>query len=57
MTGLLAGIRIIKFASIGPGPFCGMMLGDHGAEIITWCAPLSSVAAVLFSRPRRRAIH
>ena len=34
MTGPLAGIRIIEFASIGPGPFCGMMLGDHGAEVI-----------------------
>ncbi len=34
MTGPLAGIRIIEFAGIGPGPFCGMMLGDHGAEVI-----------------------
>lgn len=34
MTGSLAGIRIIEFASIGPGPFCGMMPGDHGAEAI-----------------------
>ncbi|MDP9082589.1 MAG: CoA transferase [Pseudomonadota bacterium] len=34
MTGSLAGIRIIEFAAIGPAPFCGMMLGDHGAEVI-----------------------
>lgn len=34
MAGALAGIRIIEFAGIGPGPFCGMMLGDHGAEVI-----------------------
>jgi alpha-methylacyl-CoA racemase len=34
MTGSLAGIRIIEFAGIGPAPFCGMMLGDHGAEVI-----------------------
>lgn len=34
MTGALSGIRIIEFAGIGPGPFCGMMLGDHGAEVI-----------------------
>ena len=33
-TGPLAGIRIIEFAGIGPGPFCGMMLADHGAEVI-----------------------
>lgn len=34
MPGPLAGIRIVEFAGIGPGPFCGMMLADHGAEVI-----------------------
>ncbi|MGN6691901.1 MAG: CaiB/BaiF CoA transferase family protein, partial [Sphingopyxis sp.] len=34
MAGPLTGIRIIEFAGIGPGPFCGMMLADHGAEVI-----------------------
>ena len=34
MTGPLNGVRIIEFAGIGPGPFCGMMLADHGAEVI-----------------------
>jgi alpha-methylacyl-CoA racemase len=34
MTGPLAGLRIIEFAGIGPAPFCGMMLADHGAEVI-----------------------
>jgi alpha-methylacyl-CoA racemase len=34
MPGPLTGIRIIEFAGIGPGPFCGMMLADHGAEVI-----------------------
>ncbi|OYY90184.1 MAG: carnitine dehydratase [Sphingomonas sp. 28-66-16] len=34
MPGALSGIRIIEFAGIGPAPFCGMMLGDHGAELI-----------------------
>ena len=34
MAGPLQGIRIIEFAGIGPGPFCGMMLADHGAEVI-----------------------
>jgi alpha-methylacyl-CoA racemase len=32
--GPLAGVRIIEMAGIGPGPFCGMMLSDMGAEII-----------------------
>ncbi|WP_337187918.1 CaiB/BaiF CoA-transferase family protein [Phenylobacterium sp.] len=34
MSGPLSGVRIIEFAGIGPGPFCGMMLADHGAEVI-----------------------
>jgi alpha-methylacyl-CoA racemase len=34
MPGPLAGIRVIELAGIGPGPFCGMMLADHGAEVI-----------------------
>ena len=32
--GPLAGIKILEFAGIGPGPFCGMMLADMGADII-----------------------
>lgn len=32
--GPLQGIRIIELAGIGPGPFCGMMLSDMGAEVI-----------------------
>lgn len=32
--GPLDGIRIIELAGIGPGPFCGMMLADHGADVV-----------------------
>jgi alpha-methylacyl-CoA racemase len=32
--GPLAGIRVIELQGIGPGPFCGMMLADMGAELI-----------------------
>lgn len=32
--GALTGVRIVELAGIGPGPFCGMMLADHGAEVI-----------------------
>lgn len=34
MSGPLAGVRVIEVASIGPGPFCAMMLADMGAEVI-----------------------
>ena len=30
----LIGLRIVEMAGIGPGPFAGMMLADHGAEVI-----------------------
>jgi alpha-methylacyl-CoA racemase len=32
--GPLAGIRVVEIASIGPGPFCGMMLADMGADVL-----------------------
>jgi alpha-methylacyl-CoA racemase len=34
MGGPLVGIRVVELAGIGPGPFCAMMLGDLGAEVI-----------------------
>ena len=34
MAGVLDGITIIEMAGIGPGPFAGMMLADHGARVI-----------------------
>jgi alpha-methylacyl-CoA racemase len=33
-SGPLAGVRVIELAGIGPGPFCGMLLADLGAEVI-----------------------
>ena len=32
--GPLKGLKILEFAGIGPGPFCGMLLADLGAEVI-----------------------
>ena len=34
MAGVLQGVTVIELAGIGPGPFCGMMLADHGARVI-----------------------
>ena len=33
-TGPLAGVRILEFSGIGPGPFCGMLLSDMGADVL-----------------------
>ncbi len=32
--GPLDGVRIVEFAGIGPGPFCGMLLSDLGADVV-----------------------
>jgi len=34
MAGPLSGLTIVEMAGLGPGPFAGMMLADHGAEVI-----------------------
>lgn len=34
MTAPLHGVRIIMMGGLGPAPFCGMLLGDSGAEVI-----------------------
>jgi len=33
-VGPLEGVKIIEVGGIGPGPFCGMMLSDMGADIV-----------------------
>lgn len=54
MAGPLHGIRIIEFAGIGPGPFCGMMLADHGAEVVRIERPgAKHLSSDAFTRSRR----
>ena len=56
----LAGLRILEIAGIGPGPFCGMMLADHGAEVIRIERPgdtgLSTAAKDPLLRSRRSIV-
>ena len=33
-SGPLVGVTVIEMAGIGPGPFCGMLLADLGADVI-----------------------
>jgi alpha-methylacyl-CoA racemase len=59
--GPLAGIRIVELGSIGPGPFCGMLLADLGAEVLrvdrasgaTLVGPSSDFRTELMHRGRR----
>ena len=34
MSGPLSGVKVLELAGIGPGPFCGMMLADMGADVV-----------------------
>lgn len=53
--GPLSGLKIIELAGIGPGPFCGMMLSDMGAEVIRVERPsnASSPSKDVLARNRR----
>lgn len=55
-SGPLTGIKIVEFAGIGPGPFCGMLLSDLGADVIRIDRPgdgRPGTAADVMSRGRR----
>lgn len=51
--GALTGLRIIELAGIGPAPFAGMMLADHGAEVIRVERPGERFAPHSLARGRR----
>jgi alpha-methylacyl-CoA racemase len=34
VKGPLDGVKVVEFAGIGPGPFCGMLLSDLGADVV-----------------------
>lgn len=34
MSGPLEGLRVIELVGLGPGPFCGMLLADMGADVL-----------------------
>ena len=44
MAGVLDGVRVLDFGRYIAGPFCGMLLGDMGAEVIS-CLLYTSDAA------------
>src|SRR5580700_2139913 len=53
--GPLTGYRVVEFAGIGPGPFCGMMLADQGAEVVRITRPgavLSETTSPVLNRGR-----
>ena len=53
LRGPLAGIKVVEFAGIGPGPFCGMLLADMGAEITLLERAGGTFASQLFGGGRK----
>jgi alpha-methylacyl-CoA racemase len=49
--GPLHGITVIEIASLGPGPFCGMLLADLGATVIRIDRPAAGPGAAAFPVP------
>jgi len=60
MPGPLTGVRVVELSGIGPGPFCGMLLADLGAEVIQVDRPGGSRSPVprtdVTSRGKRRVV-
>ncbi len=60
MPGPLAGLRIVEFESIGPGPYGAMLLADLGAEVLRIARPpvdrgalIADLGGVVLHRGRR----
>jgi alpha-methylacyl-CoA racemase len=54
--GPLAGFRIVELLGLGPGPFCGMLLADLGAEVLR-VDRVDAVRATDTSKPATNAMY
>ena len=48
--GPLAGLKVIEMQGLGPAPFCGMMLGDMGADVVRIDRPVSAHTPLMDER-------
>lgn len=55
---MLSGLKIVEFEGIGPGPFCGMLLADLGAEVIAIerAGGLSAGQSAVFRRGKKSIV-
>ena len=49
MSGPLSGVKVVELASIGPIPFCGMVLSDMGCDVVR----VDKLADAAFADPSR----
>jgi len=54
--GPLAGFRVVELLGLGPGPFCGMLLADLGAEVLR-VDRVDAVRAIDTSTPATNAMY
>lgn len=54
--GPLAGLRVVEFAGIGPGPFAAMLLADMGADVVRIERPGERVRPHDVTRRGRRVV-
>jgi len=53
VNGPLSGVKILEFAGIGPGPYCGQLLADMGADVTVVDRPKRGAVSVEGSPDRR----
>jgi crotonobetainyl-CoA:carnitine CoA-transferase CaiB-like acyl-CoA transferase len=51
--GVLKGLRVVEFEALGPGPFCGMLLADLGADVILIGRAGGAASGAVFNRGKR----
>ena len=56
MAGPLKGVRVVELAGIGPGPFCAMMLGDLGADVVRIARPGATADNTDVTSRNRRSV-
>lgn len=58
--GVLDGLKVVEFAALGPAPFCGMLLADLGADVITIERPNADAGlprpSAIYNRGKRSII-
>lgn len=57
MTTPLEGIKVLDLSRLAPGPFCTMILGDLGADILKVEGPREGRLAVVVSAEERAIVH
>ncbi|PRD19876.1 UNVERIFIED_CONTAM: Alpha-methylacyl-CoA racemase [Trichonephila clavipes] len=52
----LRGYKVIEFSGLAPGPFCGMILRDHGASVIRVDKPFTMPNVDSLGRGKRSLV-